>query len=128
MINARNLGPWSAAALAATVMTGAIGARPLEDAAPVKPITSRPVEHVAPSGPYMRSVEDPGRTVALEVASRTFVPADADGPTVVLVSVAHIAERELYGQLQAVLDANDIVLYESVMPAGARGAGGSTDT
>jgi hypothetical protein len=127
MINARNLGPWSAAALAVTVMTGAIGARPVEDAAPADPVKSRPVVQAAPSGSYMRSVEDPGRTVALEVASRTFVPADADGPTVVLVSVAHIAERELYGQLQAVLDANDIVLYESVMPAGARGAGGSTD-
>ncbi len=114
MINASGPARWSAAALAATAITGAIAARPVEDA--------------APSGPYMRSVEVPGRKVALEVASRTFVPADAEGPTVVLVSVAHIAESELYGRLQAVLDAHDLVLYESVMPAGARGAGGDTDT
>ncbi len=117
MINACSLGPWSAAALAFTVTTGGIEARPVEDAAP----------QVAPSGSYMRSVEDPGRKIALEVASRTFVPDDPARPTVVLVSVAHIAEHELYGQLQAVLDANDLVLYESVMPAGARGAGGGTD-
>ena len=115
MINAWRPARWNAGALAAMVITtGAIGARP--------------IEQTAPSGPYMRSVEDPGRKVALEVASRTFVPADADRPTVALVSVAHIAERELYEQLQAVLDAHDLVLYESVMPTGARGAGGGTDT
>jgi len=114
MTNARSPARWSAVALAVTVTTGAIEARPVEDA--------------APSGSFMRSVEDPGRMVALEVASRTFVPADPDQPTVALVSVAHIAERELYGQLQAVLDAHDVVLYESVMPAGAGGAGGGTDT
>ena len=126
MINARSLSRWSAAALAVTVTTGAIEARPVEDAAPQVPEV-RSVEGAAPSGSYMRSVEDPGRKVALEVASRTFVPADPGLPTVALVSVAHIAERELYGQLQAVLDAHDVVLYESVMPAGAGGAGGSTD-
>jgi hypothetical protein len=129
MINASSPARWSAAALAAMLMTGAIGARPLEDAAPADPDRARPlVKQAVPSGLYMRSVEDPGRTVALEVATRTFVPADADGPKVVLVSVAHIAERELYGQLQAVLDAHDVVLYESVMPAGARGASGATDS
>jgi len=128
MINASSPARWSAAALAATLLTGAIGARPLEDAAPAEPDRARPlVKQAVQSGPYMRSVEDPGRTVALEVASRTFVPADGEGPMVVLVSVAHIAEHELYGQLQAVLDGHDVVLYESVMPAGARGAGGATD-
>ena len=115
MTNACSRGPWNAVALAALVMTsGAIGARPVEDAAPF--------------GPYMRSVEDPGRKIALEIASRTFVPVDAVRPTVALVSVAHIAESELYEQLQAVLDAHDLVLYESVMPTGAGGAGGNTDS
>ncbi len=117
MINARRPARWTAAALAAMVLTCVHGARPIEEAPPP-----------APTGPYMRSVEDHGRSISLEVASRTFVPADGDGPSVALVGVAHIAEHELYGQLQAVLDAHDVVLYESVMPAGASGAGGGTDT
>ena len=52
MTNARSPARWSAAALAVTVTTGAIEARPVEDA--------------APSGSFMRSVEDPGRMVALD--------------------------------------------------------------
>lgn len=104
---------WPTAILAATVMAGPVGARPLD----------------AP--PYMRAAEDPGRSVSLEVAARTFLPSAkgaAAGPKVTLVAVAHVAEEHLYRQLQDLLDAHDVVLYESVMPAGARGAGGRTRT
>lgn len=129
MFNARRPAWWTAAApialLAAMLPGAALAARPVEEAVPpVKP--SEPRAQPEPLK-YMRSVEDPGRTVALEVAARTFVPADSRGPSVALVGVSHIAEGELYGQLQAVLDAHDVVLYESVMPTGAAGAGGSTD-
>jgi hypothetical protein len=94
-----------------------VGARPVaKQPAPVKTL------------PYMRAADEPGRTIALEVATRTFVPASGvRGPTVSLVGVAHIGERTLYRQLQDLLDKQDVVLYESVMPAGAGGAGGDTD-
>jgi len=72
----------------------------------------------------MRAAEVPGRSVSLEVAARTFI--GAAGPKVTLVAVAHVAEKQLYRQLQDLLDTHDVVLYESVMPAGARGAGGRT--
>jgi hypothetical protein len=76
---------------------------------------------------YLRVVEEPGRSVALEVASRPFVPAGGAGPRVSLVGVAHIGDRQFYRDLQRHLDAHDLVLYESVLPPGARGPGGETD-
>ncbi len=73
----------------------------------------------------MRAVEEAGRSMALEVAARRFAaPAGSSGPDVVLVGVVHIGERAFYDKLQALLGEQDLVLYESVMPPGARGAAG----
>ena len=58
---------------------------------------------------------------------RSFEPVEGKGPRVNLVGVAHIGDRSFYRVLQSVLDAHDIVLYESVLPTGARGASGETD-
>jgi hypothetical protein len=75
---------------------------------------------------YLRVEDDPER-VALQVATRQFVPAEGDGPTVALVAVAHIGEQAFYRQLASLLETYDVVLYESVMPPGARGAAGEHD-
>jgi hypothetical protein len=75
---------------------------------------------------YLRVAEEPGRSTALEVASRTFVPVAGEGPRVALVAVAHIGERGFFRDLQRHLDGFDLVLYESVLPPGARGAAGDT--
>ena len=96
----------------------------------VQPVAARPLEGVRePAEPfrYMRISEDPGRTVALEIASRTFEPpaSASGGPSIALVGVAHIGERTLYDSVQDLLDRHDVVLYESVKPAGTGGAGGS---
>ncbi len=133
---ARNPVWWPAAILAATVLADPVGARPLDKPVPEGPTTAPSVEDAvganphdtSPALPYMRAAEDPGRTVSLEIAARTFVPAGggAAGPKVILVGVAHVAEEQLYRQLQDLLDTHDVVLYESVMPAGAGGAGGRT--
>ena len=53
-----------------------------------------PAEKEAAIGPgvddaYMRVVEDAGRSVALQIASRTFAPPRDGMPTVTLVGVAH---------------------------------------
>lgn len=71
--------------------------------------------------PYMRVADDApdGNSVRLEMAVRTFQPADARGPVVYLAAAVHIAESEFYRDLQAFLDAQDVVLYESVKPPGA---------
>jgi hypothetical protein len=74
---------------------------------------------------YLR-VGDDGAHVALQVAVRQFEPAEGEGPRVGLVGVAHIGDGDFYERMQAHLDAYDRVLFESVLPAGAR-AGGETD-
>lgn len=78
--------------------------------------------------PYMRVVEDDRERVALEVAVRSFQPGEGKaGPRVDLVGVAHIGEESFYRDLQELLDGYDVVLYESVLPTGARGASGEDD-
>ena len=76
---------------------------------------------------YLRVIEEPGESIALEIAAQRFVPADGSGPQIGLVGVSHIGERELYDQIQSLLGEYDVVLYESVMPPGAAGAGGDDD-
>ena len=76
---------------------------------------------------YLRVIEEPGESIALEIAAQRFVPSDGSGPKIGLVGVSHIGERELYDQIQSLLGEYDVVLYESVMPPGAAGAGGDDD-
>ena len=78
-------------------------------------------------GPSLRIAEEPNQSIALEIVSRDYVRADGEGPTVTIVGVAHVADRSYYRTLQKHLDEFDIVLYESVMPSGARGPWGKTD-
>ena len=66
--------------------------------------------------------ETDGRMV-LETATRTFTREGA--PSITLVGVAHIGTADYYKGLQAILDAHDLVLYESVYPTGAAAPGGS---
>lgn len=61
--------------------------------------------------------------LVLETATRTFTRDGA--PSITLVGVAHIGTADYYRGLQAILDAHDLVLYESVYPTGAAAPGGS---
>lgn len=76
---------------------------------------------------YLRVIEEEGKSIRLEVAARRFERSEGEGPEVCLVSVAHIGDRGLYRSLQKLLDGFDVVLYESVKPAGAARPGGDTD-
>lgn len=92
---------------------------------------ARPLDPAPPSADddafqYMRAAEDPSRSISLEIASRILEPG-GPGPTVALVGVSHIGEHELYQRVQDLLDQYDVVLYESVKPAGTGGAGGKDD-
>jgi hypothetical protein len=91
------------------------------------PATTAPAEAPRTVESYTRVVENKGQSIALELASREFVPADGHGPKVSLVGVAHIADRAFYQAVQRLLDEYDVVLYESVKPPGTGGAGGETD-
>jgi hypothetical protein len=75
---------------------------------------------------YLRIVEDAGKSIALEIASRTFVHEDGAKPRIALVSVAHIADRSFYDAVAEKLAGYDVVLYEAVAPAAVRSSRGET--
>ena len=65
--------------------------------------------------PYMRLEEGEGGVARLQVAARTF---EREGsPPVTLVGVAHVGDGAFYAELQDLLDAHGLVLYEGVAPA-----------
>ncbi len=72
------------------------------------------------SSRYARVVEDDEKqTLKLEMAVHSYVPQAGDGPTVYLAGAVHIADRSFYKELQAFLDAKEVVLFEGVKPPGA---------
>lgn len=75
---------------------------------------------------YLRVTEVDG-VVALDIAVTRFETELENQPSISLVGVAHIGDADYYKSLQAALDAHDIVLYESVMPAGVGEFRGEND-
>ncbi|MDP7005686.1 MAG: type II secretion system protein GspG [Phycisphaerales bacterium] len=63
--------------------------------------------------------------ISLEIVSRKFVSEGK--PDIWLVGVAHVADSSFYEEITNLLDKMDIVLYESVRPAGSRKPGGNSD-
>jgi len=94
-----------------------------QDAAP----SPAPAGAAAVETSFLRVVETPGESIALEVAAWKFGPREGDGPAVILVGVAHIGDASLYRNLQQILNSCDLVLYESVKPAGAKRPTGDDD-
>ena len=78
------------------------------------------------ASPFMRSRTVDGMT-AFETATWTYRRPDGTGPVVSLVGVVHIGDEGYYRSLVELLDAHEIVLYESVLPRGAFGTGGAND-
>ncbi len=72
---------------------------------------------------YIRVREVDDGVLVLELATRSFTPADAQafgpGRTVRLVSAVHIADASFYRVMQEQLDQADLVLFEGVKPPGA---------
>ncbi|MCA9278714.1 MAG: type II secretion system protein GspG [Phycisphaeraceae bacterium] len=68
--------------------------------------------------PFMQVVDDP-TSVTMQMAVRTLVPADGQGPTITLFAAIHIGDRSFYDAIQQMLDAKDLVLFEGVRPTGA---------
>jgi hypothetical protein len=61
-----------------------------------------------------RMVRTDKTRVQLQVRSTRLAPAKGDGPSVWLVGAVHVGEKAYYRQLQGILDAQDLVLYEGV--------------
>ncbi len=77
--------------------------------------------------PFLKVTEEKRKWIALEIAAREYEHPEGKGPKIALVGVAHIADRSFYRAVQKSLSEYDLVLYESVLPVGAKGAGGTTD-
>jgi hypothetical protein len=107
----------AATTLAAVLGVGA-GLRAAEPAEVAKDIDSAP-------GRFIRVSDDDG-VVALQIAARRFRNADGEGPAVTLFGIVHVGDGSYYRTVQDLLADYDVVLYESVKPAGAGGAGGDT--
>lgn len=71
------------------------------------------------TGPWLRIYEDEDRVLYLDVAARTFEPAEGAGPRITLAGAVHVGESRFYKTLQEFLDAHDLVLYEGVNPPGS---------
>ena len=72
-------------------------------------------------GGWIRTVNEPEVRSVLEIASRRYEGEPvSEVPTVWLVGVTHIGDAAYYEALSDLLSNVDVVLYESVMPDGAR--------
>jgi hypothetical protein len=70
--------------------------------------------------PYVRAVDvEDGKRVQLQTAARTFRSETPGMPEIRVAAAVHIGDLSFYQQLQAYLDASDVVLYEGVKPPGA---------
>jgi hypothetical protein len=121
------IGVCGVAALLVTSLAMAQEQTPAPAPPPVASAPDAAVEQNEKPKPFLRIKEDKGKTIALEIATRDYERAGADGPKVALVGVAHIGDRSFYRAVQKLLDEYDVVLFESVKPEGTGGAGGETD-
>jgi hypothetical protein len=76
---------------------------------------------------FMRSRTTDGYN-AFDTATRVYRRPDGTGPVVSLVGVVHIGDRSYYDEIVGILGRSEIVLYESVLPRGAFGTRGRTDS
>lgn len=63
---------------------------------------------------YLRVAEASDGTVTLEVSVRALTPDDGVGPVVYLIGAVHIADEHFYRDVQSVMEACQVVLYEGV--------------
>lgn len=69
--------------------------------------------------PYIRVVDDEAaKTVRLESAARRFEHPEDNWPVVHMAGAVHVGDATFYKSLQGLMDAQDVVLFESVKPSG----------
>ncbi|MSR17970.1 MAG: hypothetical protein EXS00_02190 [Phycisphaerales bacterium] len=88
-------------------------------------VVPAPTSAISAPVSFMRSLSQ-GPRISLQSASRSYHSADPKLPMITLTGVMHIGDSSYYDQVESELAGHDIVLYESVMPAGVRPPGGAT--
>lgn len=86
------------------------------------PVIELPGKKKLPSSKFVQIKRDKdGKAKFLQTAVARYVPAKGNKDLVVdLVSVVHIGERKYYNQLNKLFEDYDAVLFELVMPKGAK--------
>ena len=108
------LNRWSVRTLILAVITCTGLSQAQEPATKAEPGAAEQV----PANNYIR-VHDSDDHVTLQVAIRSFKPADPKLPVVHLVGAVHIGDKSYYKSVQSFLDQQDLVLFEGVKPSGA---------
>jgi len=91
------------------------------------PAATQPATSNSPAeAPFLRVVENKGKSIELQIATREYVHPDGTGPRIGLVGVAHIGDKSFYTSIEKLLREYDVVLFESVKPAGTDKPGGAT--
>ena len=117
---------WSLLALLALAPTAARAqtlAEPPKQAAAEKPSDDAKAAAAADESRFIRiSRDDDGDPLALQTAVVRYVPADHDGPQVVvdLIGAVHVGEKSYYDRLNELFTKYDVVLYELVAPEDTR--------
>jgi hypothetical protein len=83
-------------------------------APPQAAVVPEKTEPVKLSGNYTRFVRTGEDDYTMQLAVRTFRPAKKRGPKVTLVSAVHIGSKGYYANLQQILDAQRLLLFEGV--------------
>lgn len=78
-------------------------------------ITALLLTQVSASPTYTKAVSKPGGIVEAQTAAQRFTAPGK--PDVWLVGVIHIGEKKYYADLQTLLDAQSVVLFEGVKPS-----------
>lgn len=114
---------WTLSAAIALTAGSLLAVQP--PAAPAPSTAPAPNVPITTTDGYTRVTEASDGTLTLEIATKTFAPGDGGGgsgkpgPKVHLVGAVHIGDKPYYEQLQKMLDAYDLVLFEGVKPPGA---------
>lgn len=105
-------------ALALMLMAGASAALAQARAPDVEEAQAVDEAQAQPDPRWVRTVQSRDRKLRMEVACRMY-EREGGGPKVLLAGAVHIGDKPYYQHLQDLVDANDIVLYEGVSPAGS---------
>lgn len=117
---------WVLGAAAGLVFFGLSGpAAAMQDGVdPVSRVITAPVE----PEPWIRShSEREGTVLRLQTAVREFSHPEPSRPRITIAGAVHIGEQAFYEELQQILDAQDVVLYEGVKPRRSAAPGGDDE-
>lgn len=107
---------------AAKLIRGTLAATALLFALPlsVEAVANEPIttktrsDRPTSGGNYTRLLKKADGTYAAQFANRTFLPPHGNGPRIILISAIHIGSQAYYDELQKLMDAQDVLLFEGI--------------